>query len=388
MSLHWSKKQKIDWGAYHRRLRIEVPIVEVLALIGVPDCLTAGRDGHVRCPFHHDTMPSMYIYQDDNRCWCFSCGRGWDVIELLAEAHRLTYIEAADVLGQKFGISPTDDGVSDVVVPPCTQRDRLERVVQGEYPLPVGGSRAWFYHHQLAGEHYDWLCEFRMLRIDFIDLVGIGHTPPSEWPPAYTIPVWGEEIGELITVRFRRDDVLVERWKEDVSPEELEWVGRRKYWGIEGRNGVYPFGLWALGEGRGVVLLESEFDTLLLLSRGVPAFTLTMGANSRRWSEWVHLLEGFDKWVVAFDADEAGQSAAAGLELLYPSRVERVLWPKGFGGDVTDFVRERGWKEFQGLLDQALMVVQVSPADGVAEPRQNFWRGWERGTKEMTWKRK
>jgi hypothetical protein len=46
----------------------------------------AGRDGKIRCPFHHeDRTPSLHVYPDAERGWyCFGCGRGGSVYDLAA----------------------------------------------------------------------------------------------------------------------------------------------------------------------------------------------------------------------------------------------------------------------------------------------------------------
>jgi len=50
------------------------------------------------CPLHHDTQPSMRLYEDGHY-YCFGCGaRGGDVIDLYAALHRMTTREAIAAL--------------------------------------------------------------------------------------------------------------------------------------------------------------------------------------------------------------------------------------------------------------------------------------------------
>ncbi len=51
-----------------------------------------------RCPFHEDRTPSMYLYEKDNRVYCFSCRRNLDTISFVMERDGLRFIEAVNFL--------------------------------------------------------------------------------------------------------------------------------------------------------------------------------------------------------------------------------------------------------------------------------------------------
>jgi len=53
------------------------------------------RAGFIYCPKHEENRPSCKIYKD-NRWYCFSCGEGGDVIDLVIHRHHLTFKEAVD----------------------------------------------------------------------------------------------------------------------------------------------------------------------------------------------------------------------------------------------------------------------------------------------------
>lgn len=51
-----------------------------------------GRGGMVRCPFHQDKSPSMYIRR--GFAYCFGCGRSWNPIDWVMEKEGVDFIEA------------------------------------------------------------------------------------------------------------------------------------------------------------------------------------------------------------------------------------------------------------------------------------------------------
>lgn len=50
------------------------------------------------CPFHDDHKPSFAIYPQTNTWYCFTEGRGGDVISLLQELYNLKFSEAVERL--------------------------------------------------------------------------------------------------------------------------------------------------------------------------------------------------------------------------------------------------------------------------------------------------
>ncbi len=51
-----------------------------------------------RCPLHDDRNPSFVVYPATNSWYCFTEGRGGDVISLLRELYNLEFKEAVERL--------------------------------------------------------------------------------------------------------------------------------------------------------------------------------------------------------------------------------------------------------------------------------------------------
>ncbi|NKQ39519.1 MAG: hypothetical protein HF967_08675 [Methanosarcinales archaeon] len=66
-----------------------VPIGSIIEV----DC-----SGKALCPFHNDSTPSLYIYKEDNRFHCFSCGANGDVIDLYMELNNCNFYNACKAL--------------------------------------------------------------------------------------------------------------------------------------------------------------------------------------------------------------------------------------------------------------------------------------------------
>lgn len=105
-----------------------------------------------------------------------------------------------------------------------------------------------------------------------------------------------------------------------------------------------------------LVLVEGEWDAILLRSKGFPALTTTGGQGGAAFINFLPELEG-KKIFICFDCDEAGREGAEQVAraLSRKSAVHVVDLGLGDGEDVTDFFvkYKKSKDDFQALLDQA-----------------------------------
>lgn len=77
-------------------------LAEVAHRTGIALSATAGGAVTVRCPLpshgHPDRSPSMRLYLDDGRYYCFGCGAKGDVVQWVRDAEALSVAEAIDLL--------------------------------------------------------------------------------------------------------------------------------------------------------------------------------------------------------------------------------------------------------------------------------------------------
>jgi hypothetical protein len=359
----------INWRAYHEYLEENVPIVDVLNLLGVNTRHVQGRDGKVLCPVHNESMPSMHVYHSTNSVHCFGCGNSWGPVGLYAAVIGIDYRDASDELAKRYGVSP--DRFEGVTLQATADPQPYVQKKPEPKKLPESITHRWLEMFVRQARLRD-LKRFNEWKIEswMVDLAGLGHTMYGDLPCGYAIPVWGTEIGkDLITIRFRRDDdFLSDRGillapelrpalrreegflrsiskKTGVSEEAILFANETKYWGLKGRNALYPHGLWSLGidmSGDWLILTEGERTVYSLACQGVPIATLTGGVSGHAkpdgWPSWDYLLSKYKRWIIAFDDDEAGRKATEEMLELYPDKALAWEWPQTWTGlDLMDF---------------------------------------------------
>lgn len=57
-----------------------------------------------RCLWHSDKHPSMKLYEGDRGCWCFACGHGGSVIDMVQQANNCSFPEAVRWLNDAFSL--------------------------------------------------------------------------------------------------------------------------------------------------------------------------------------------------------------------------------------------------------------------------------------------
>jgi hypothetical protein len=346
-------QRAIDWDSFYAKLRA-VPISQVFDLLGVDTSKVGQRGGHVLCPVHRDTAPSMFVYPETNSAFCFgACWAAYDTVGLFAAGKHISYSQAAEEFAQIVGLDPQN---LDAPIQQVTVKKRAEpEVPVGQLPAFMESERAVFYHKQLVSADREHFEQVWGLDTHAVDTFMLGHTPRNDWPPAYVIPVWEEHIGrDLITIRFRRDDAAAARFQ--VDPEKAAWLATTKYWGITSRNGLYPVGLWSLFPNDHVTLVESEKTALLLSLAGQPVLSLTGGVlgHPAAWLAWERYLLPFGRWLVIYDNDTPGKTATQAMQNMWPAHVLPFLWPAGETQDTVDMIVNQGWERFFDLQDASL----------------------------------
>lgn len=65
----------------------------------IENLVRANSQFMARCPLHEEKTPSLKIYRNDNRWWCYgSCATGGDSIDLYQKMHGVTFKEAVEKL--------------------------------------------------------------------------------------------------------------------------------------------------------------------------------------------------------------------------------------------------------------------------------------------------
>jgi len=78
---------------------------DIVALIGEHAALKrVGRRWTGLCPYHTEKSPSFSVNAEEGFYYCFGCQASGDAITFVQETEQLTFTEAVETLGQRFGV--------------------------------------------------------------------------------------------------------------------------------------------------------------------------------------------------------------------------------------------------------------------------------------------
>src|SRR3954462_4984144 len=114
---------------------------DIVAVIGQHVQLRkAGRSWKGLCPFHGEKTPSFNVMPDKGFYHCFGCQKNGDVFTFIMELEGKSFVEAAEQLGNRFGIV-----IPRIEEPPEVRKARGERTAM----LDINKIAAQFYHDLL-----------------------------------------------------------------------------------------------------------------------------------------------------------------------------------------------------------------------------------------------
>lgn len=317
----WTKavpRERLDWHV----IKDQIDLTAVAtSLLGEPP----GRGGRGLwwvCPLHDDRNPSFNVDPARSRWKCFGCGEYGDAATLAMKVNGLTFPEAVRLVAGLCGLGPSLGTVRPTIRPPTVQA--ATRPVEKPSGLPhadavvlvsEAAQRLWTPEGAeavayLRGRGLDDET-IRRARLGYVDTVRFQMKNGENWSsvPGIAIPWFHGDRLASINVR-RLDGVTWMKYKE----------------AFRDRRRVYP-SLAAIRAGRPLVIVEGEFDCLLLAQElGDVACVITLGsASSRLDADFLGVALSASPWFTAHDADKAGDKAAA----LWPSRGRRVRPPEG-----------------------------------------------------------
>ena len=331
------------------------PLAEVVTAAGVQ---LRGR-GRVRqglCPFHDETAGSFTVYGDTARFHCFGCGASGDVLDFVQRVEGLTLPQAIRRLDGETGRGRQAGVRSATAVTPRGSRTT---------PLPPRDpalltAAARYYHRALwrypQGRAY---LATRGISAATAKRLGLGYAPGRGL--RRDLAAAGFDGAQL-----RASGLFVARGAERfagmvvvpaVRDRQVQWLAGRaimpertpRFQTLPGPKPLLGLGLLGAAP-RQVVLTEGLFDWLTLVEWGLPAAAVLGTQGLERVAA---ALQSCPRVVLAFDADDAGRTAATQLTELLGRRATSVTLPPGIT-DVADLAtRPAGRAEFRRLLAPA-----------------------------------
>lgn len=299
---------------------------DIVAIVGQYTQLRrVGRRFSGLCPFHTEKTPSFSVNAEEGLYYCFGCGEKGDVITFVREKEQLDFVGAVEWLANRANITlrytDADQGAS------RRRKNRLQEAV---------GEAVEWYHQRLlsssdAAPARAYLRQ-RGLDGDLVRSFQIGWAPDGWDELARSLRRSDSELTDsglgFINRRGRQQDAFRRRIMFPVFDAQGQAVGfgGRKMPDDDGpkyknssESSVYAksrllYGLnWAKAavvEHDQVIVCEGYTDVIAFFKVGMGRAVATCGTALTE--DHVKLLARFaHKVVLAFDADTAGQDAAA-----------------------------------------------------------------------------
>jgi DNA primase catalytic core len=317
--------------------------VDVAAVIGaVVELEKQGADLVGRCPFHDDATPSFHVTPHNALWHCFGCRAGGDVLAFVMKHQRVSFRHAVELLKARAPLSTT---------PTPSARKLPSPITLGADHAAALDDVASFYHSTLLDSRE---------ALAYLDKRGISSTAIERFGLGYAnrslglhLPAKNRVEGEKLRGLLTDLGVYRESGHEhlagsvvvpllDDAGHVVGMYGRKilsnlragtaKHLYLPGpHRGVFNGA--ALSSSTEVVLCESLIDALTFWSAGIENVTTSYGVEGFT-DELLSTLKraGVRSVLIAYDADDAGNTAAASLTLKLEAEgfvVGRVHFPKG-----------------------------------------------------------
>jgi DNA primase catalytic core len=331
------------------------------------------------CPFHQERTPSFHVMPERRRYHCFGCGASGDVFTFLEKKENLTFLEAAERLAMRAGITLSRKGVNpEEIRRQQSERDRL-------FAANAAAVRFFRAAYRRAGLAQEYAAT-RGLVHDTLESFGIGYAP-DDWGQLAHFLLEREKIHSedairagLITASRRMEGEFTDRFRGrfmfpivDVQERVIGFGGRLivdkpdpKYLNSP-ETPIFSKSktLYALNRARKAiqeqdvaVIVEGYMDVIASHQAGISCVVATLGTAMT--ADHVALLRRYTKNIVlSFDADTAGVKAALkAAELISGAGTDMVLKVLSLppGEDPDSLIRKGNAAGFRKAIDNAVTV--------------------------------
>ena len=295
------------------------------------------------CPFHNEKTPSFNVNVDKGYYKCFGCGKAGDTITFVRETEQLTFTEAVEALGKRFGIvieyeegsgGPSHeerslrqeifdlhdaaaehfyqafrakDGTGDFFRALWTEKRKFPMEIADEFKIGAvdetgSGLGALMMRRKFSEE------ALRKCGLFFIyeDTAITLHSLRPRFRGRLMIPIRDHQ-GRVVAFTARQTD----RTPEDDPAREAKYVNSPETPIFTKGNLLFNLdrARTAVGEGKPFVLVEGQLDALRCWSVGLKTAIAPQGTSITE-SQLVLLRRYHAQVECFFDSDSAGQKAA------------------------------------------------------------------------------
>ena len=333
----------------------------------------SGRSYSGLCPFHKEKSPSFYVSPDKQIFHCFGCGEGGDVLGFVKKIENISFREAIENLAERANITLP-------VLADSEKDEKLQKLKSKVYQINEIASE--FYKTNLltpkAKMAQDYVRKRKMDRYA-LDTFGIGFSGnfdelyqelkkqnfTDEQILASKLVLKSERTGRLydafrnrlmFTIRDVKDRVIAfgGRALDDSKPKYINSPDTVVY--NKGRH-LFAMNIAKKCGEKSIMLVEGYMDAISLHQRGVHNVVASLGTAMT--AQQGRLLNGFEKVIIGYDADSAGQGATArSLEILktlgYDIRILQISEAK----DPDEYILKYGSGQMKKAMDNAISLVE------------------------------
>ncbi|MBN1913906.1 MAG: DNA primase [Candidatus Omnitrophica bacterium] len=346
-----------------------VDIVELIS--GYIPLKRAGRNFRALCPFHHEKTPSFMISPDRQIYHCFGCGAGGNAFSFLMQYERMEFLEAAEFLAKKAGVSlpkaETQDSRAQGLV---TQLYMINELAASYYESNLNSSLAkavknYLFNRGLneeslrlfklgfAQDRWDGLINHlraKNVSLGSLEKAGLALTRQEggfydRFRNRIITPIFDIK-SRVIAFGARQLSSDKTQAKYINSPETPVYTKGKNLYGLN-------FSKDAVRQSDCCLVVEGYFDFILPYQAGIHNIVASLGTALTL--EQAKLIKRYThNVVVVFDPDSAGEIAALrSLDIFIEEamNVRVATLPSGF--DPDSFVRKYGKDEFMARVSGA-----------------------------------
>jgi len=325
------------------------------------------------CPFHREKTPSFFVHPSRQAFKCFGCGEGGSVFHFLMKARNLSFTEAVEDLGERYGVPiqyekgppskrPGEDLYRILRLASETYRELLRSSPSGKPAREFLGRRGVAKEAEqefflgYGGQGKDLLSVLAREGIEPGRAAQAGLLFPQEGG-GYRERFRGRVIFPVTDARGRVCGFGA-RAIHDATPKYLNSPESELY-----RKSSLLYGLFqalpAIRNEKKVLVVEGYMDLIGLWQRGVRN-VVAMCGTSLTESHARTLKRLSDTVILFFDGDVAGKRSAvrAGGPLYTAGVSPLVLFPPK-GMDPDDWAKETTGPELSARIDRAVPLMET-----------------------------
>ncbi len=329
------------------------------------------------CPFHPDSSPSFTVNEEKQIYYCFGCGEGGNVFKFLMRLQGLSFVEAAKLLAQRYGIK--------IPKRPLSKAQEKKRQLREEL-IEINKIAAEYFYNNLRHSHSAIKAK------EYLNKRGLDNITLESFLIGWAQDSWDALINNLSSKGFSLE--LIEKTgliikREGASGYYDRFRGRIIFPIHNHRGDIVAFGgrtidlpnqkeqpkyinspespvyhkshvLYGLFQNKSSIrqagfglVVEGYMDVVSLWQFGIKEVVGTLGTALTE--DHARRMKNITKqWILLFDSDEAGLKAAQrALPICYKFdlRPKVLILPEG--EDPDSFIRKKGKNRLLALIEKA-----------------------------------